>query len=97
MQHDARPVVRVFSHPKHPGILGRLMLQPGKRTHIEMVDQPEKADYFVTNYLFHPQHYPYPGPAHTVQAGGMRLLGVYRLREPAIAQAALPSRAGKRY
>ncbi|RZK61350.1 MAG: phospholipid carrier-dependent glycosyltransferase [Hymenobacter sp.] len=94
--HDARPEVRVYSPLKHPVVLSRLMLPLAERARIRLVDQPAQADYFVTNYLFHPQPYPYPGLAYTVAAGGTRLLGVYRLREPIIAQAALPSRTGRR-
>lgn len=80
VQHESRPVLRVCAPLQHASMLGRLMLQPNQRTRIELVEKPEQADYFVTNYIFHPQPYPYPGPAYAVRAGGMRLLGVYHLR-----------------
>lgn len=47
---------------------------------LNFVADPQQADYFITNYRWHPQDYPYPNEVFTLWLGNARILSVFRLR-----------------
>lgn len=42
----------------------------------------EQADYFLTNYRWHPDDFPYPDKYFSIFVRGTEIMTVYRLREP---------------
>jgi hypothetical protein len=75
-----QPVVKVAVPPLSPGDFNRLMLPINERNRIRMVDNPDSADYFLTNYRWHPEPYPYDFEVYQLQADGRRIHSVFRLR-----------------
>lgn len=47
---------------------------------LNFVADIEQADYFITNYRWHPQDYLYPNEVFTLWLGNARILSVFRLR-----------------
>ena len=76
---DNREVIKVYV-PDPPGVYNSFILPVRDRKRIVFVDSPEKADYFVTVYRWHPGEYPYGDPVYSVDVGGARIASVYRLR-----------------
>jgi hypothetical protein len=77
---DSRPLITVYSPPPTPVVMTRLMLPDGQRERIKIVDSLEAADYFITNYRWHPEPYPYPNEIHQVWADSRRVHSVFLLR-----------------
>ncbi|MBF9223734.1 hypothetical protein [Hymenobacter ruricola] len=80
IEHETRPVVTVFAPGPSPAEFNRLMLPAFQRERLQFVDKPENADYFITNYRWHPEPYPYDFEVHQVRADGRRVHSVFRLR-----------------
>ena len=78
--HDPRPVITVYSPPPSPAPMARMMLPDGQRERVLLIESPDTADYFITNYRWHPQAYPYPNEIHQLRADGRRVHSVFRLR-----------------
>jgi hypothetical protein len=76
--HEPRPVVKVAG--ANPAEFNRLMLPAFQRERLQFVENPDSADYFITNYRWHPGDYPYPFEAHQVRADGRRVHSVFKLR-----------------
>ena len=79
-QHDERPTVKIFAPGPSPADFNRLMLPTYQRDRLLFVENADSADYFITNYRWHPQPYPYPYEVHQVWADGRRVHSVFRLR-----------------
>jgi len=59
LAHDKSPVVNLM-FANYPGINNLLILKPEERNRIRYVNSEDQADYFITNYRWHPWDYPYP-------------------------------------
>lgn len=55
-----------------------LPLDQAKR--LNFVQNIEEADYFITNYRWHPQDYPFSDEIFTLRLGNAKVLSVFRLR-----------------
>ena len=78
--HDDRPVVTVFAPPPSPAEFNTCLLPEYQRGHLRFVEKPDSADYFITNYRWHPEDYPYPNEVYQLRADGRRVHSVFRLR-----------------
>ena len=78
--HDVRPRVRVCAPAPSPAEFNRLMLPADQRERLIFVDKPDSADYFITNYRWHPESYPYQDEVFQLRADGRRIHSVFRLR-----------------
>lgn len=78
--HDDRPVVKLYSPGPSSADFNRLMLPVPMRDRLRFVDQPDSADYFVTNYRWHPDPYPYDFEVYQLRVDGRRIHSVFRLR-----------------
>jgi hypothetical protein len=57
--HDRSPVLKI-KVANHPGEYNSFILKPEDRKRIRYVEADDQADYFITNYRWHPWDYPYP-------------------------------------
>ena len=78
--HDPRPAIKVYAPPPSPTAMAREMLPNGLRKRLVIVDSLDAADYFITNYRWHPEPYPYPNEVYQIRADGRRVHSVFRLR-----------------
>ena len=68
--------VRVINFP---GVMNALMLDDRDRRRLFFTASDADADYFVSNYRFHPQAYPYPNEVFQVRVGNASAASVIRL------------------
>jgi hypothetical protein len=81
VRSDSSPVIRIRV-ANYPGLVNSLMLDRKDQARIRYVGQDADADYFVTNYRFHPGRYPYPDEVFSVRVGNASVASVFRLRPP---------------
>ena len=79
-EHDMRPTIKIFSPPPTPADFNRKLLPMYQRDRLMFVDKPEDADYFITNYRWHPEPYPFPHEVYQLRVDGRRIHSVFRLR-----------------
>ena len=56
----------------------RYMLTPEQAKRVKMVNNPESADYYITNYRLHPADYPYPEKVYSIAVRGSEIIAVYK-------------------
>ena len=78
--HDVRPKIKVFAQGPSSADFNRLLLPPHQRERLLFVEQPDSADYLVTNYRWHPEPYPYDFEVFQLRVDGRRVHSVFRLR-----------------
>ena len=76
---DERDVVKV-GVSNISGMYARAILSPQEQKRIVFVGKIEKADYFVTNFRWHPQEYPFP-KTFSLMAGDMEIGAVYKITQ----------------
>jgi hypothetical protein len=59
VSNDRSPEIRVMV-ANAPGVINSMILKPQDRNRIRYVETEDQADYFITNYRWHPQDYPFP-------------------------------------
>lgn len=65
-----------------PGEWNSLILSDFDRRRLQFVFKARDADYFITNYRWHPGDYDFEPPIYSISAGGTRIMGVYAFRPP---------------
>jgi len=78
VQSDTSHLIRVCVI-NTPGRLNALILDDRDRTRLYFTPSVADADYFVTNYRFHPQAYPFPEEVFQVRIGNASAASVFRL------------------
>jgi hypothetical protein len=78
--HDKRVPIKIsFSNAAGP--VNILALPPQDQKRIILVEKPEEADYFITNYRYHPQDYPYGNELYRIVRDKNTILSVFRFEE----------------
>jgi hypothetical protein len=62
-----------------PGVMNALILDDRDRRRLYFTASDTDADYFVSNYRFHPEAYPYPEEVFQVRVGNASAASVFRL------------------
>lgn len=65
-----------------PSLYVEYMLPQETAARLSFVE-PDEADYFLTNYRWHPDDFPYPEKYYSVNVDDMEIMTVYRIQEPA--------------
>jgi hypothetical protein len=78
VRHDRSPVIRVHV-ANYPGVVNSVMLDAADQARLRYVQGPREADYFITNYRFHPEPYPYRDEIFAVRVGNASVASVFRL------------------
>jgi hypothetical protein len=75
------PRLRIDVHAANAaGEYNAAILPVDQARRLNFVADPEQADYFITNYRWHPQDYPYPNEVFSLWLGNAKILSVFRLR-----------------
>ena len=77
LRNDDREVVSV-GVSNISGMYARAILSQEDQKRLRFVGKVEKADYFVTNFRWHPQEYPFP-KVFSLMAGDVEIGAVYRI------------------
>lgn len=79
LAQDPRPRINVRAD-NAAGEYNAAILPEEEAKRLNFVRQIEQADYFITNYRWHPQDYSYPNEIFTLRLGNAKILSVFRLR-----------------
>ena len=78
-RNDDGEIITVYA-ANFPGIENSFILPPSDRKRLVFVDDPAKAEYFVSNYRWHKEEYPYPNEVYSVKVGPAKIAVVYKLK-----------------
>ena len=79
LANDPSETLKIYVFNR-PGRINALILPADERKRLVYTDTPEEADYFLTNYRWHPQPYDYPDEIYAIRVGNASILSVFRLR-----------------
>lgn len=93
LAHDPAKQVPVFiaSLPQELGLLQSLILKPRDRARLVFADMPLHARYFLSNYRWHCDDYPFHHEIFSVRIRGGRIMVVYKLSEEDFVKADIPA------
>ena len=78
IENDSSKLIRInFGNAAGPNNILCLSAENQKR--IIVVEQAESADYFITNYRYHPQDYDYKNEVFNIEKDKNRILSVFKL------------------
>ncbi len=82
---DDAPEIRVNASPEqHPALYNHWILSDAERQRIRVSLDPEKlpkSDYFISNYRYHPEDYPFGEEVYTIWRGNSKILSVIKVRQ----------------
>jgi len=79
LENDRGPVIDVFV-ANQPGKENAKILTSRERVRLNFVDRPEDAAYFLSNYRWHKEDYPYDDEFYSIEIDGAKIMVVYRLK-----------------
>lgn len=78
VRNDAEPEIAVYT-ANFPGELFATLLPAQDRQRFSYPEKLEDAKYFISNYRWHEEDYPYQNEVYAITIGGAKFLSVYRL------------------
>jgi len=79
LKEDSRDLIKI-KVANDPGILNSKMIRAEDRRRLVYVEEPEAADYFLSNYRWHPKEYPYANKFYSVKVDGSKIMVVYKMK-----------------
>ncbi len=79
LQNDKDAAIKVFA-ANMPGEISADILAPADRKRLLIVKSPGKAKYFLSNYRWHPQEYPYGQEFFSIKIRDAKIMVVYKLK-----------------
>jgi hypothetical protein len=76
---DPRPRIKIYADSP-VALRTAAILYPEDEMRLDFVSQVEQADYFIGNYRWHREDYPYHDEVFSVWMGNARVLSIFRLR-----------------
>jgi hypothetical protein len=78
LETDNRPKIKVGINFLS-GAIASDMLTPEQRQRLQFTEESE-AEYFLTEYRWHPQPYPYSEEVFKIEANGLKIMSVFKLK-----------------
>jgi len=83
LKNDSRKIIKIKA-ANSPGISNSYILEKDERNRIIYVDDIKQADYFISNYRFHPKEYSfddfyYESEFYSIKINGAKIAVVYKL------------------
>lgn len=78
LKNDKDRVIKIYV-ANSPGVSNAMILSPDDRNRLIYVKNPDEAKYFLSNYRWHKQEYPYKEEFYSIKIGGTKIMVVYRL------------------
>jgi len=79
VRNDGRPVIKLAANTIAPLINNAVFLEKKDAGRVYLADL-KQADYFLTNYRWHPQPYAYAHEVYSVTVDNIKILSVFKLR-----------------
>lgn len=83
LEKDDRKSIKVFISSLPLSTTGRipaLMLPEEESERLIFTDEPLEADYFISNYRWHKEEYPYENEFYSIKVNDAKILVVYKLK-----------------
>ncbi|MGB3112585.1 MAG: hypothetical protein WBB84_06420 [Candidatus Omnitrophota bacterium] len=78
-QNDKEEIIKI-SAANPPARVNLLMLELADRARFVFVEDSKDAKYFMSNYRWHKEEYPYKDEFFSIKVGGAKIMVVYKLR-----------------
>jgi len=78
LERDKSEKIKIFV-ANQPGVDNANILPSGDRDRIIYVNNPEQAEYFISNYRWHKEEYPYKNEIFSIKIGEAKIIVVYKL------------------
>lgn len=78
LENDKGETIKIYV-TEGVGFFNRNILKPGDKERLIYVENPEEANYFISNYRYHPDEYPYENEFYSIEIGGAKIMIVYKL------------------
>ena len=79
LDNDTDSAVKVAA-ANPPGHVSFLAIAPKDRKRLVYVEDPEEAKYFLSEYRWHKEDYPYGDEFYSIKVGNAKIMVVYKLR-----------------
>ena len=79
LENDPSGLIKINTYNAPGRINARILPQPEAKR-IKFVETPEEADYFITNYRWHPEFYDYPNEIFQIRIGNASILSVFKMK-----------------
>jgi len=63
-----------------PGKINSHILPFEQAARLQYVETPEEADYFLTNYRYHPESYEYENEVQSIMVGNVSILSIFKIQ-----------------
>lgn len=78
LKNDTDKAIKIYV-ANSPGVSNAMILSPDDRNRLIYVKNPDEAKYFLSNYRWHKDEYPYKNEYYSIKIGGTKIMVVYRL------------------
>ncbi|MGD2278754.1 MAG: hypothetical protein PVH45_01510 [Candidatus Omnitrophota bacterium] len=78
--NDKRDPIKVCASTP-PGHVNFLSLVPDDRNRLVFVKDPKEADYFLSDYRWHKEDYPFKDEVYSIKVNGAKIMVVYKLQQ----------------
>jgi hypothetical protein len=80
VKNDKRPVIKLAANVPPPVCMNNaIFLKENDIRRLRLVEINE-ADYFLTNYRYHPEEYPLNQEAFTIAVDNQKIMSVFKMR-----------------
>ena len=79
VKNDTRPVIKLAANVPPPLMNNAIFLERRDISRLQLT-RIDQADYFLTNYRWHPQPYPLANEVYTVPVDNLKIMSVFKLR-----------------
>ena len=79
VRNDTNKIIKVLP-ANHPGKINASMLNKIERNKLEFVRSIDDAKYFLSNFRWHKEEYPYDNEFYSIKVDGGKIMVVYKLK-----------------
>jgi hypothetical protein len=79
LDNDTDRVIKVSS-ANPPGSVNFLVISPEDRSRLVYVEDPKESKYFMSEYRWHKEDYPYENEVFSIKVGNAKIMSVFKLK-----------------
>jgi hypothetical protein len=79
LSHDRREAIKVYANQPVSLIFNSWVIPGQEKKRLVFVEEEARADYFISNYRWHKEEYPYKNEFYSIKIEGVKILVVYRI------------------
>lgn len=78
LKNDTDNIIKV-AVANYPGRFNANIFRPDEKKRLKYVDDPEDAKYFISNFRWHKEEYPYKNRYYSININGAEIMVVYKM------------------